>query len=912
MLDQNGSQQGTASQSPAEEVFDYGALIAGAYPTDERLDLWADAFGRLVGHGAGLVLLWGNRQDDKALEKMAKVRAKAKEAGKDPGKAEWQARKGPQHTQWRTSRPTAEAVVDHLCVGGWIGARPETLGLAFGDVDWGGEAAADAAEARVGQRAIYREPTGTPGRLHLGWPCRGEVKGRKWKLPEGGGEIIRSGHQVVVWDPVALLAAVEAAQGAPEADVSRLAAKGDDRTVSLDLTPTSDASALHGAIADAVGKVADADAGDRNDTAAGQAWRVGLAAAHLDDADAADAACDAVVDAAVDASPDEPDKARETASRQFREGYAAGKGGVAFEIRVKGARGDTSGHDDAIQEDEVVTSDDVAAFEVWRNDTDGLPEPEAPDMSKGGFPMDVSECREIRKGEMGFDSHVRAASLVAFERAFPDWIIDSPGTREKGVPDVWGWTDGEGWHALPWKAVSTPLLRFLCPRHYTLEKDTVEYTAKDGTMQTEQVWKPRPRPTTGGATGMAINVAKEMAGVVDFYTDRDWHDWSPLVAAYPDGTCLDILTGERRPQHRNDRMMRRTGIAPAAEWRGTWTEQTLTENVPSESDRFLFQCVLGACLIGYSIGEAFIWLVGPGGSGKTGTAEAAARAIGPDYTHVMPIQRVLAGRKGAQSDPFTQASGRAKLEDARLVLMTGEPDAEDVLDSGAYKSLSGGGSSEGRRKGSDTGAIYGSTYTPLATANHPPFVTKPDNAVERRSYVIAFPNERPKGTGDDRVKLRMLRREHLAEMLAFIAEGAVMVTQHGGLPPRTDQQMRRAVFPVMDSSDDAGGQSTAARQTHRAGKRSTVIDGFKRVIGQHTRQETGAVVWLDERAPEADGDLITELDAVLHAGDGTRYEASARNRAKYAQRAGFSTTRKRPGNGNRDTLQCLVDRILVR
>ena len=907
MSDQNSSHAGSEDQP-----FDYGALTAAAYPVDERLELWCEAFKRLVERGAGLVLLWGNRQDDKAQEKMAKVRAKAVEAGKDGAKAEWQARKGPQHTGWRTSKPTAQAVLDHLCIGGWIGCRPETVGLAFGDVDEGGEAAADAAEAKVGQRAIYREPTGTPGRLHLGWPCRGEVKGRKWRVPEGGGEIVRSGHQVVVWDPVALLEAVEAARNAPEADVGRLAAKGDNRTVDMELAPTTDDSALQGAIADAVEKVADADNGDRNDTASGQAWRAGLAAAHLDDEDAAEAAREAVVEAAVGASPDEPDKARETADRQFRTGYAAGKGGVQFEIRVKGPSGDTSRHDSAILEEETITEDDVAAFEAWKADEEPLPEPEAPDMSKGGIPHDVSENREIRKGEMGFDSHVRGASLVAFERAFPDWIIDRP-DGEKGMPLVWEWTD-TGYEARRWKNVSSPLLRFLCPRHYTLQKETITVGEPGEAAREVEHWNPMPRPTTGGSTGMAINVAKEMAGLHDFYTDQAWHDWNPLAVAFPDGSCLDIRTGEIRAQHPNDRMMRRTGVAPSAEWRGTWFAKTLEENVPSEADRFLLMCLLGACLMGVSIGEAFIWLIGPGGSGKTGTAEAVARAIGPDYTHVMPIQRVLTGRKGAQSDPFTQASSRAKLADARLVLMTGEPDTEDVLDTGAYKSLSGGGSNEGRDQGRSVQAIYGSTFTCLATANHPPFVVKPDDAVERRTYTIAFPVKRPRGTGDDRVKMRMLQRENLADLLAFIVEGALLVAQHGGLPPRTDQQKRRAVFPVSegDGKDAGAADSNAARTTHRQGKHASVIAGFKQVIGERTKEQEGSVVWLDERAEDADSVLIGSLNGILTDGsDAYRYDPSAKNRAEYARKAGFEVGRQRPGKGNRAMLPCLLDRILV-
>ena len=893
------------------ETHDYEALARQAYPVDETLDTWAGAFARMVAAGAQLVLLWGMRDDDAALPRLDKARAEAEAAGKDGDKAVWQARKAPQAAGWRKKRPTAQEVVDHLCRGGWVGIQPHSVRMVLVDVDEGGEQAADQAEHMVGCRALYRQPTGTPGRLHLAWAAEG-VRGRKWKVPAGGGEFIREGNQAVVWHPVELADAVDAALKAPVALVERLNAKGDYQGPSFDFEATTDTETVERAIDRSIEAVETAQPGERNDTVAAQAWRGAGLAASAEGVDV-EAVRARFVEAAVKASPDEAEKAADTANRQYNEGLRAAASGLRFEVRVPvdDRQQAAFAADAAIAEEEVVTEDDVEQLEAWQAGAP-LEAAEPPEMlSKGeGYDVaralmveqvmvpdaDADNAREVRKGGiLGFDSHRLGASLVAHERAFAGWRV---AVNAKDVPSVWEWRDGAGWRAVPWKLARTRLAAYLEPRHYTVDvKDEQRSHVDDSVLRGEQR-KTVPRPTTGGSTGMALQVAKMMAGLSDFYTEPEWHDWNPLVAAHPDGSATDFLTGERRPQRQDEMAMKRTGVNPAEQWRGTWFEARLMENVPSASDRLLLQCLLGAALMGRNPGEAFIWLVGPGGSGKDSMAVAVAEAIGPDYTSAVHVGRILSGRSEKRSgDSFTQVSATAVMQEARLVVMTDEPDEDDVLDQGAYKSLSGGGVSSGRRQGKDVSVSTRSGFTCLATANRLPFLkgTDPSGAIAGRTCVISFPvARRAKGTGDARVKAMMLHREHLASLLAFIVEGACLVAQCGGLPPLTEQQKRRARMPTAETrrDRDQGRSDTPnyARDLHLDGRNAAVCMELQALWKTLTEPDPAGFVWLDERADGSDAAFLGSVDAVL-----TRHQlaASAENRAKFFRRAGFEPVRRR-------------------
>ena len=895
---------------------DYEALARAAYPTDGRLEVWVGAFEEMIKAGAKLVLLWGMRDDDKAREKYAKVRAEAEAAGKAPGKAVWQARKGPQHTGWRQKVPTAQEVRDHLAVGGWIGIQIHSVGMVLVDVDAGGDAAADEAERKVGCRALYRQPTATPGRLHLAWRAEG-VRVRKWKVPGGGGgEIVREGNQAVVWHPVEMLAAIRDARDAPVAPVERLGEKGGSKGLDLDFAPTTNEGVLAGAIKQAVETIEASEDGERNDTAAAQAWRAGVAAGNAEDVDPEEAR-EQVVQAAVDAAPDEEEKARETAGRQFDEGLAMAAAGLQFEVRGPRREAEAQAAADAIAEEEV-TEEDVERLEAWRNG-EPLPEPEMPDMSRGGEQHDVSRAvaveqpdqpiaadadraRIARKGGMlGFDSHRLGASLAAFERAFPGWIV---ALDEKDRPLVWEWSN-MGWKGIPWGLARARLAAYLEPRHYTLQKKDAVLDASGSELRPEQ-WKVIPRPTPGGSTGMQCNVARMMAGLVDFYTDTAWHDWNPLVAAHPDGTATDFLAGERRPQRRNEMAMRRTGVSPSKEWRGSWFEERLKENVPSASDRLLLQCLLGTCLMGINPDQTFIWFEGPPGSGKDGMALAVAMAIGGDYTHVLPLGRILSGRSSSSTgDSFSQVNSKAMLHEARLAVVADEPARDDVLNNGAYKSLSGGGASEGRKLQANVKAQHGSGFTCLAVCNHKPFVKERDGAVERRTYTIAFPVKREGDMQrDNRVNRKMLHEVNLADLLAWIVEGAVMVAQCGGLPPRTEQQLRRARFPELGDDGPHGGSSGGnyARDLHAKAESALVTEQLHAFWKQAVEAADGSDVWLDERADGAVTAFLGQLDAILKAhGRATTPEG----RTKNLRKAGFTPVRKRGMHGSDYKQPCI-------
>ncbi|MCY4156981.1 MAG: AAA family ATPase [Gammaproteobacteria bacterium] len=110
---------------------------------------------------------------------------------------------------WKTRYLSAADAIDHLQSDdkALIGVRPNSLGMAVVDVDYGGLEAVAALKEKLGEPVCCHE-TRREGGYHLWFAKEGEQPNGDWKLPEGSGEIRGGSGYVILHDPERVAAAV--------------------------------------------------------------------------------------------------------------------------------------------------------------------------------------------------------------------------------------------------------------------------------------------------------------------------------------------------------------------------------------------------------------------------------------------------------------------------------------------------------------------------------------------------------------------------------------------------------------------------------------------------------------------------------------------------------------------------------
>ena len=878
------------------------------YPTDpDTLESWIGDFKALHERGARLILDVGGGMDEAADGKVSVARAEADAVGDDPDKAEMGVRKTPLRSGWRTRKEEWDDIEAHLIRGGWVSYAPEELGMVELDID-GGDVDA-LAETLGGMFPVLAEVPSVSGkrRLIVRYDYPHDAKGKRkrprktWTLPEGNGECLAV--KATICDPKALLGAMDAHPHCESADLDVLRPGGASKRLDLEYQGEADESDLEGAVDHAIERIEDAGEGDRNNTVAAQAWRAGKAAGTAEGIDHASAR-ERVAEAAESIAPDEADKARATAERQFNEGVASAED-EPFQVRSEEG---AAAHLSALSAPEVVTDADRQAVEAWARREGRMPPWTPPVMQAGRIAPADHGLQELREGELGFVNDHEAAILLAVEQQLADVRIVKEG-GPNAATEIIAWTDGEGFARVEWADFHPELADRLHNRRYTLKEWREEVGEdREGNKTYRTKREKLNRPTESSSSGFVKTTAGTMAGYQPWATRRAWWDANPYLIAHPEGMVTDLMSGAMRPVTRGDLILRRTPVTPS-EWRGTPFEEWLTENVPGERDRLTLQCGLGTGCIGRQIGNTVLWLVGPGGSGKTGAVEAAMAAVGPDFTHPFKIHHLLLGRKAPGG--FDATAARTALHEARMAVAEGEPSPEDNLDIGAYKSLSGGGSGEGRRIGGNSLALTRSPFTMVLTANRLPYASENDGALARRTHVVVFPRGRKAHEIDPAVNELLLTEPCQAAFLGFMLEGAHLVLRHGGMPPHTEQQEARAVFPERPLSAASTGRNRA-RDLRSGNASAAFTTALAEFVEERTMPDEDEVVWLDERADDACPKFIGALmDAGRQIADkmpSARLIVSPDSVVKALGRSHLTVGRRRGVKGSDRKHQCLTGR----
>jgi P4 family phage/plasmid primase-like protien len=150
--------------------------------------------------------------------------------------------------------------------------------------------------------------------------------------------------------------------------------------------------------------------------------------------------------------------------------------------------------------------------------------------------------------------------------------------------------------------------------------------------------------------------------------------------------------------------------------------------------------VLASCLMGYNRFEEYYTFTGSGGNGKGVIAELLQTALGNYY---IPVDVSLFTKPVERRDQPLPA-----LVDARpkRLMMTSEPEADDRLQVGLIKKITGGDPVEARTLHSKHIVKYKPQFSVIFQTNSIPQLSKIDGGITRRMRVIRFPFQFNSGT----------------------------------------------------------------------------------------------------------------------------------------------------------------------
>lgn len=321
----------------------------------------------------------------------------------------------------------------------------------------------------------------------------------------------------------------------------------------------------------------------------------------------------------------------------------------------------------------------------------------------------------------GLRSHKRMASR--FAKVFTGRFIWTPGR---------GWLEFNGAYwaecgdSRPWNALHT-VCRLALADLATIDRSD---------WRDELFADVRACDTAGGTEG-ALKHARHWPGIGKLDDDLDTHADLFVV---PNGT-YDLSARVFRPSDPADLMTLAGGVNYDPEATCPTYDALMTQYQPDDQVRAYLHRLGGAAMQGrQNLQQLITWYGQTGGNGKGTTMRAWQHVYGA-YTHMMPVEAMLA-RKGY--DQYKDE--KAQLKGKRLVFLT-EPSQGQKFDTGTVKGLTGGDPVTSR-------AVYKAsvTFKPtwlviMPTNNR--VATPKDGGMERRLKELGWLYTVPKGEERD-------------------------------------------------------------------------------------------------------------------------------------------------------------------
>jgi len=245
-------------------------------------------------------------------------------------------------------------------------------------------------------------------------------------------------------------------------------------------------------------------------------------------------------------------------------------------------------------------------------------------------------------------------------------------------------------------------------------------------------------------------------------------DVDPFLFAAANGV-IDLRTGDLSPNAPEALITRRSPVEYEPDAQSSLFDEYLEASVPDAALRDYLQLVCGYSLTGSTDEDAFFYLYGRPGSGKSTFTEALSYVMG-SYAMSADTSSFMRDSRRGGSAPTEDL---ARLVGARLVT-TGEVEQNERLASALVSRITGGDPIAARM-------LYGRTFEYLPrfklwiAANHLPRVASARSGIWRRVKILQFDQVVPRERIDPLFRTHRIKEpEVAAAILAWMVDGAIM------------------------------------------------------------------------------------------------------------------------------------------
>lgn len=274
----------------------------------------------------------------------------------------------------------------------------------------------------------------------------------------------------------------------------------------------------------------------------------------------------------------------------------------------------------------------------------------------------------------------------------------------------------------------------------------------------------------------------------------DIFDASPHLLAGPNGVC-DLRTGEIRPGHPDDYLIRRVGVpfpddldAPAPIW-----ERFLETSIPDPEQRLFFQRWCGYSATGYINEHAWLCMLGERGrNGKTLAADTIQKILGglagPILSEMLMRESFTRSSSGPSPDVMS-------LRGLRLAVAS-ENEEGARFSTAKIKKFTGGDRLSGRNPHDKYMISFDPTAKLMLLTNTMPSGPDSDDAFTDRMILLVWerqfvrnPSRVNQFQRDDKLEQKLI--PEYPAILAWIIRGELDRQRMGGLCPPASMTERR-------------------------------------------------------------------------------------------------------------------------